>query len=202
MVLPFPWWKRVMDIPGALAVLVLAAPLMGAIALAIKLTSRGPVFFTQRRAGAGGRPFRLYKFRTMTPDAEARKDDLLHLNERRGPVFKMKRDPRVTTAGRFLRRLSLDELPQLFNVLRGDMSLVGPRPLPLAETGRMAVWQRRRLQVKPGVTGLWQVTSRNKSCFDEWVRLDIEYIEERSLWLDCKILLKTIPAVLSCKGAH
>lgn len=200
--LPVPRWKRAMDVGGALAALVLAAPVMGAVALAIKLTSPGPVLFRQWRGGRGGRPFLLYKFRTMAPDAEARKEDLRHLNERRGPAFKMKNDPRVTRVGRLLRTLSLDELPQLYNVLRGDMSLVGPRPLPLPETGEMAAWQRMRLQVKPGITGLWQVTRRNRSCFDEWVRLDIQYIQQRSFWLDCKILLKTIPAVLSCKGAH
>ena len=198
----FPYWKRAIDIAGSLAGIVAAAPLMLAVAVAIRATSRGPVIFSQQRGGRGAKPFRVYKFRTMVQDAEARKQEVLHLNERQGPVFKIKNDPRITTMGRILRKLSLDELPQLFNVLKGDMSLVGPRPLPVQEDEELQPWQRMRLTVKPGITGLWQVTSRDKSCFDEWVRLDIRYIRCMSFWMDIKILLMTIPAVLSRKGAH
>lgn len=199
---PFPWWKRLLDVCVSAVCIVLSAPLMLLIALAVRLTSRGPVIFAQERGGHGGKPFTVYKFRTMVVDAEARKQELLRFNERIGPAFKMKNDPRVTRVGRILRRLSLDELPQLFNVLRGDMSLVGPRPLPVAEDREYAPWQRARLATKPGITGLWQVTSRDKSCFDHWVRLDLQYIESMSFWLDAKILLLTIPAVLSRRGAH
>jgi lipopolysaccharide/colanic/teichoic acid biosynthesis glycosyltransferase len=199
---PFPRWKRAVDVLGSLAGIVLTAPLMAVIALGIRASSPGCAVFAQERGGRGGKPFKVYKFRTMVMDAEARKLDLMHLNERQGPVFKIKADPRITAFGRFLRKLSLDELPQLFNVLRGDMSLVGPRPLPVQEDDELENWQRMRLMVKPGITGLWQVTSRDKSCFDEWVRLDIRYIDHMSFWMDIKILLMTIPAVLSRRGAH
>ncbi len=199
---PFPRWKRTMDIMGAIVGIVLAAPLMLGVAAAIKLTARGPVLFKQERGGLGGQPFTVYKFRTMVADAETQKPHLLHLNERKGPAFKMKDDPRVTRLGQVLRMLSLDEFPQFFNVLKGDMSLVGPRPLPVQEDEELALWQRMRLETKPGITGLWQVTSRDRSCFDEWMRLDIRYIKELSFWLDVKLLLLTIPAVVSRKGAH
>ncbi|MFP4501123.1 MAG: sugar transferase [Candidatus Hydrogenedentota bacterium] len=199
---PFPRWKRAMDVAGAAAGIVLTAPLMLGVAAAVKLTCRGPVLFKQERGGLGGQPFTVYKFRTMVADAETQKPHLLHLNERKGPAFKMKDDPRVTRLGQILRMLSLDELPQFFNVLKGDMSLVGPRPLPVKEDEELALWQRMRLETKPGITGLWQVTSRDRSCFDEWMRLDIRYIKELSFWLDVKLLLLTIPAVVSRKGAH
>ncbi|HNR32952.1 MAG TPA: sugar transferase [Candidatus Hydrogenedentes bacterium] len=199
---PSPWWKRVMDVCGALTGIILLAPLMLLVAAAVRLSSSGPAIFKQQRGGRGGKPFTVYKFRTMVRDAEARKAELMRFNERKGPVFKMTHDPRVTRVGRMLRCLSLDELPQLFNVLKGDMSLVGPRPLPVAEDRASARWQRGRLAVKPGITGLWQVSSRDKSCFDHWVRLDLRYIENLSFWLDLKILLWTIPAVLSRRGAH
>ncbi|MCC6694680.1 MAG: sugar transferase [Candidatus Hydrogenedentes bacterium] len=198
---PFPWWKRAMDLAGALAALAVFAPAMIAIAIAIKLTSSGPVFFTQVRGGRGGRPFKLYKFRSMAVDAEARKADLMRFNERSGVAFKMTGDPRVTRIGRIIRKTSLDELPQLFNVLVGDMSLVGPRPLPVSEEKDYNSWHWRRLDVKPGLTCIWQVTSRHDHDFDRWVRLDLEYIRKRSFWLDLVLLFKTVPAVLMQRGA-
>ena len=167
-----------------------------AIAIAIKLDSPGPVLFRQLRCGLHGRPFTFLKFRTMRDDAEARRKPLCALNEMDGPAFKMTNDPRVTPLGRFLRRTSLDELPQLWNVLRGDMSLVGPRPPSRRGSAPVRAWQRRRLSMKPGLTCLWQVNGRNELTFDEWMRLDLEYIDNWSLWLDVKIPLKTIPAVL------
>lgn len=197
-----PPWKRAMDIIGALVGIVVGAPLMLFIAVIIKITSPGPVIFKQRRGGLGGKAFTVYKFRTMVEDAEARKAHLRHLNERTGAAFKIKNDPRITRVGRFLRNLSMDELPQFFNVLMGDMSLVGPRPLPVTEENEYAVWQRARLAVRPGLTCIWQVSSRNRSCFDHWVRLDLQYIRSMSFWLDVKILLLTFPAVLSRRGAH
>ncbi|HEY1789574.1 MAG TPA: sugar transferase [Verrucomicrobiae bacterium] len=173
------------------------------VAIAIKFSSRGPLFFKQQRSGQNGRPFTLYKFRTMVTNAEQYKHELEAMNEMSGPVFKLTNDPRVTPVGRFLRKYSLDELPQLWNVLRGDMSLVGPRPLPVDEVRRFSdLAHRRRLSVKPGLTCLWQIGGRNQIFdFKEWVRLDLEYIDNWSLWLDVKILLLTIPAVLRGTGA-
>jgi lipopolysaccharide/colanic/teichoic acid biosynthesis glycosyltransferase len=173
------------------------------VALAIRLTSPGPVIFRQERAGLHGRPFTMLKFRTMASDAEQRQADLMELNEMKGPVFKIENDPRITPLGRFLRRTSIDEFPQLWNVLRGEMSLVGPRPLPLYEIDRIEKdAQRRRLSVKPGLTCLWQISGRNGiTSFEEWVALDLKYIDNWSLWLDLKILLKTIPVVLRGSGA-
>ncbi|MBM3288743.1 MAG: sugar transferase [Candidatus Hydrogenedentes bacterium] len=199
---PFPWWKRAMDVAVALAGLMVFAPVMVAIALAIKATSRGPVLFAQKRGGMGGRTFWLYKFRSMTTDAEDRKADLMKFNERSGVAFKMKNDPRVTWVGRCIRKTSLDELPQLFNVLAGDMSIVGPRPLPVKEEDAYSVWHWRRLDVKPGLTCIWQVTARHDRDFDRWVRLDLEYIRKRSFWLDVSLILRTVPAVLLQRGAH
>lgn len=199
---PVPWWKRAMDIVGAsVAIFIFAIPMLF-IAIAIRLTSPGPAIFRQVRGGHGGKPFVCYKFRTMVQDAEARKADLLHLNERKGPVFKMKADPRVTKVGAFLRSTSLDELPQFFNVLKGDMSLVGPRPLPIEEDRGYSLWHRYRQMVKPGITCIWQVVSRDESCFDEWVRQDIQYIRNFGFWQDVKLLLLTLPAVLLGRGAH
>ncbi|GMW01034.1 MAG: hypothetical protein AMXMBFR84_21710 [Candidatus Hydrogenedentota bacterium] len=198
---PFPWWKRTMDFTVALIALTVFAPVMLAIGLAIKITSPGPVFFTQLRGGRGGKPFKLYKFRSMSVDAEARKAELMHLNERSGVAFKMTRDPRVTSIGKVIRKTSLDELPQLINVLKGDMSLVGPRPLPVTEEKAYNHWHWRRLDVKPGITCIWQVTSRHDKDFDRWVRLDLEYIEKQSLLLDISLLVRTIPAVLVQRGA-
>jgi exopolysaccharide biosynthesis polyprenyl glycosylphosphotransferase len=195
--------KLLMDFFGALALLVVAAIPMLIIALLIKLFSPGPVFFRQQRSGLNGAPFTLYKFRTMVTNAEQFKHELEAMNEMRGPVFKVTKDPRVTQLGKILRRYSLDELPQLWNVLRGEMSLVGPRPLPVDEVRRFNdLAHRRRLSVKPGITCLWQVQGRNQiSDFQDWVRLDLEYIDNWSLWLDIKILLRTIPAVFIATGA-
>ncbi|MEA2600794.1 MAG: hypothetical protein QOF89_1786 [Acidobacteriota bacterium] len=193
--------KRALDVVLASLVLVLGLPVAGFIALAIKLTSGGQVLFRQTRCGLNGRFFTIYKFRTMVEDAEDRRRDLLHLNEMDGPVFKLRSDPRVTAFGRFLRRFSLDELPQLWNVLRGDMSLVGPRPPIPEEVAKYQRWQRRRLSMKPGLTCLWQISGRNDLDFDRWMQLDLEYIDSWSPMLDLKILLRTIPVVLSGKGA-
>jgi exopolysaccharide biosynthesis polyprenyl glycosylphosphotransferase len=197
--------KHVMDWLGALLLLILLTviPVLPLIAILIKITSPGPVFFKQQRSGQNGAPFTLYKFRTMITNAEQFKHELEAMNEMSGPVFKVTNDPRITRFGRFLRRYSLDELPQLFNVLRGEMSLVGPRPLPVDEVKRFNdLAHRRRLSVKPGLTCLWQISGRNQiKDFKDWVRLDLEYIDNWSLWLDLKILLRTIPAVFAATGA-
>jgi exopolysaccharide biosynthesis polyprenyl glycosylphosphotransferase len=194
--------KRALDLVGTAVGLVVLAPLFALIALAIRIDSKGPVVFSQERVGYNRRRFKAYKFRTMVVGAESMQASLEHMNEAVGPVFKIKNDPRVTRVGRWLRRLSLDELPQLFNVLLGDMSLVGPRPLPVRDVSRMDVrWHRRRFSVKPGITCLWQVNSRTPN-FDEWIRSDMEYIDNWSLSLDLKILAKTLPAVWSGQGAH
>jgi len=195
------FFKRLMDILVSFAGLVASLPLMFIIAVLIKLESKGPVLFRQIRTGLNGRRFVLLKFRSMVHDAEHQRDALEGLNEMSGPVFKLTRDPRVTRAGAFLRRTSLDELPQLWNVLKGDMSLVGPRPPLPSEVKRYARWQRRRLSMKPGLTCLWQTSGRNEVDFDEWMRLDMEYIDTWSLTKDVKIILKTIPAVLFARGA-
>jgi lipopolysaccharide/colanic/teichoic acid biosynthesis glycosyltransferase len=183
--------------------LVLSSPIFLILAAAIKSSSPGPIFFRQQRSGLNGSPFTLYKFRTMVTNAEQFQHELAAMNEMSGPVFKVTNDPRVTRVGKFLRKWSLDELPQLFNVLRGEMSLVGPRPLPVDEIKRINdLSHRRRLSVKPGLTCLWQIKGRNQiSDFKDWVRLDLEYIDHWSLWLDLKILLLTIPAVLRGTGA-
>jgi lipopolysaccharide/colanic/teichoic acid biosynthesis glycosyltransferase len=178
------------------------SPLLLLVALGIKLDSPGPVFFIQERMGYNKRRFRMIKFRTMSADAEARMKELEHLNETDGPAFKIRHDPRMTRIGRLLRKLSIDELPQLINVLLGDMSLVGPRPLPMRDVhGLEVAWQKRRFSVKPGLTCLWQVSGRSNLSFEQWMQLDLEYIDRWSLALDCKILLKTIPAILSAEGA-
>jgi exopolysaccharide biosynthesis polyprenyl glycosylphosphotransferase len=196
--------KHVVDLTGAfLAMIVLALPFL-LIALLIKMTSPGPILFRQKRCGLNGQPFTIFKFRTMTTDAELRKHEVAAMNEMSGPVFKMKNDPRITAFGRFLRKSSIDELPQLFNVLRGEMSLVGPRPLPVDEVKRFDdLAHRRRLSVKPGLTCLWQISGRNEvTDFKDWVRLDLEYIDNWSLWLDFKIIWRTIPIVLIGTGAR
>jgi exopolysaccharide biosynthesis polyprenyl glycosylphosphotransferase len=195
--------KKFIDICGSAVLLIALAPILAIVALLIKLDSPGPVFFIQQRVGLNKRRFKLFKFRTMTAGADQQQPMLETLNEAAGPVFKIKDDPRVTRIGRFLRRYSIDELPQLFNVLRGEMSLVGPRPLPVRDVERIdARWHKRRLSVKPGVTCLWQVNGRSDVNFNEWVRLDLEYIDKWSLQLDMKILLKTIPAVVKGSGAY
>ncbi len=193
--------KRLVDVSMSVLLLAVGLPVVLLVAIAVKLTSGGGVLYRQIRCGLNGRRFTLYKFRTMVADAEARQDELMHLNEMDGPVFKVKDDPRVTRLGRILRRFSLDELPQLWNVLRGDMSLVGPRPPIPDEVARYQRWQRRRLSMKPGLTCLWQVSGRNQLDFDRWMELDLQYIDSWSPWLDLKILLKTVPAVLSGRGA-
>ncbi len=204
---PFPddhvrlYLKRAMDVAVAVAGLLLLAPLFFAIAVAIKVSSRGPVFFSQPRAGLNGRLFRFWKFRTMLPDAEALRMQLLARNEMNGPVFKVRDDPRITPVGRFLRRFSLDELPQLWNVLKGDMSLVGPRPLMPHEVAGYETWQRRRMSMRPGLTCLWQVSGRNDIDFERWMRLDLEYIDKWSLAMDLRIIARTLPAVMSGRGA-
>lgn len=194
--------KRVIDLVGSVILLLLFLPLFLLAALAIKFDSAGPIFFVQERMGYNKRRFRMIKFRTMTVDAEARMKELEHLNEKDGPVFKIRADPRMTRVGRILRKLSIDEFPQLINVFFGDMSLVGPRPLPMRDVlGLNVAWQKRRFSVKPGLTCLWQVSGRSNLSFEEWMQLDLEYIDRWSLALDCKILLQTIPAILTAEGA-
>ncbi|MDY7077800.1 MAG: undecaprenyl-phosphate glucose phosphotransferase [Chloroflexota bacterium] len=194
--------RRGVDVVGAVAMLVLGAPILGLVALAIRLDSPGPIVFRQTRVGVGGKRFEIYKFRSMREGSEAELEQLRELNEADGPLFKIHDDPRLTRTGRFLRRTSLDELPQLWNVLRGEMSLVGPRPALPAEVSRYMEWHKRRLEVRPGMTGLWQVSGRSLLNFDEGVLLDIYYIENWSLWLDFKILLRTIPQALFGNGAY
>lgn len=196
--------KGIMDRIGSVLILIAVSPIMLLAAIAIKMGSKGPIFFHQQRAGINGHPFRMLKFRTMVTNAEQLKQELAALNEMTGPVFKIANDPRITPIGRFLRKWSIDELPQLWNVFLGDMSLVGPRPLPVEEVARFDdPAHRRRLSVKPGLTCLWQVSGRNNvKDFKEWVRLDLEYIDNWNLWLDVKILLQTIPAVFSGAGAR
>ena len=188
--------KRLLDVAGAVVGLVVLSPVLGLIAVAVRLDTGGPVLFRQERVGVHGRAFRVVKFRSMVRDAEVRQRDIARGNQLSGPVFKMDRDPRVTRVGRFLRRTSLDELPQLWNVLLGQMSLVGPGPPLRAEVADYDVWHRRRLSMKPGMTGLWQVRGRRDPEFDHWVEADLEYIDRWSLWLDLKILARTIPAAV------
>ena len=194
--------KRVFDFGVSLVSLIAVTPILLVVAILIKLTSPGPVFFVQKRVGLNKRVFSMCKFRTMVPDAEQRIREIEHLNEASGAVFKIKDDPRVTPIGRFLRRTSIDELPQLFNVLKGDMSMVGPRPLPLRDYERFnADAQRRRFSVRPGITCLWQVKGRSSIPFEQWMELDLHYVDQWSIWMDVEILLKTIPAVLRGSGA-
>jgi exopolysaccharide biosynthesis polyprenyl glycosylphosphotransferase len=196
--------KQVMDVIGALVLILVFSPVFLGAMLAIRFTSPGAILFKQERCGLNGRPFTMLKFRSMVSDAEQRKQELAELNEMSGPVFKVSNDPRITPVGRMLRKYSVDEFPQLFNVLRGEMSLVGPRPLPVDEVERFDdPAHRRRLSVKPGLTCLWQVSGRNNlRDFDEWVRLDLHYIDNWSIWLDLKILWRTIPVVLTGAGAR
>lgn len=194
--------KRIFDLTTSLFLLSIFLPLMAIVAILIKLSSPGPIIFKQKRMGYNGRIFNCYKFRTMIENAENLKQHLFELNEMKGPVFKIKNDPRVTKIGMFLRKTSIDELPQLVNVLKGDMSLVGPRPPIPEEVCQYQLSDRRRLSIKPGITCTWQVSGRNSVSFEEWMELDQKYIDEWSLLLDFKILLKTIPAVLLQKGAQ
>jgi exopolysaccharide biosynthesis polyprenyl glycosylphosphotransferase len=194
--------KRMFDLVVSFSLLLLLSPLLVFTAVLIKLTSPGPVLFKQKRLGLNKRRFNIYKFRTMVVGAEQRMREVEHLNEVSGPVFKIKNDPRITPLGRFLRKTSIDELPQLLNVLLGDMSLVGPRPLPVRDyEGFNEDWQRRRFSVKPGITCLWQVQGRSSIAFEQWMQLDLQYIDKWSLWLDMQILVWTIPAILKGSGA-
>lgn len=194
--------RRIIDLGLATVILLIAGPLvMLPTAILIRLTSPGPVLFRQKRCGLNGRQFVMYKFRSMVNNAEQLRVEVEGLNEMDGPVFKSSRDPRITTVGKIIRRFSFDELPQVFNVLRGDMSLVGPRPPLPAEVARYQPWQRRRLSMKPGMTCLWQISGRNEVSFDDWMKLDLTYIDNWSLLLDLKILLKTVPVVLLGRGA-
>jgi exopolysaccharide biosynthesis polyprenyl glycosylphosphotransferase len=198
----FDWFvKRSFDTIGSVLLLLLLSPLLALMALAVKLTSRGPMLYRSMRPGIGGVPFPCLKFRTMYADADAQQAELEGENEADGPLFKIRDDPRVTPVGRLLRRFSLDELPQLWNVARGEMSLVGPRPLPQRDYDRLEDWHRKRNLVLPGITGLWQISGRSELDFDDLVRLDFLYLEHWSVSLDLSILVKTVPAVLMRRGA-
>jgi len=192
--------KRVVDVAGAALAIVILSPLMIGSAVTIRVRDGSPVLFRQTRIGRHGRPFTIFKFRTMVTDADERFDEVAALSDTAGPAFKMADDPRCTPTGRFIRRWTLDELPQLFNVLKGDMSLVGPRPAPPREVDGYDIWHRRRLSVRPGMTGLWQVEARFDNHFDDRAELDLRYIDQWSLWMDLAILLRTVPAVLSPRG--
>jgi len=193
--------KRSIDIALSVVLLIVFSPLILAAVMAIKATSNGPVLFTQTRSGMNGRKFKLYKFRTMIVGAEVKRRELEKMNEMDGPVFKIKKDPRITAVGRMLRKLSIDEIPQLFNILKGDMSIVGPRPPLPVEVELYKMWQRRRLSLKPGLTCIWQVSGRNRIQFEKWMEMDLEYIDQWSLWLDTKILVRTVFVVLFGYGA-
>ena len=194
--------KKSFDVALSFVLLVLLSPLFLLVAILIKLNSKGPVFFTQERVGFNKRRFKLFKFRTMVDNAEKLREKLEEQNEATGPVFKIKNDPRLTRVGKWLRRTSVDELPQLINVLKGEMSLVGPRPLPIRDyEGFYHNWHRRRFSVRPGITCLWQVNGRSHIPFEKWMELDVQYIDNWSLWLDLKILAKTIPAIIRGSGA-
>lgn len=195
-------YKRVLDVILSLLGLLGTSVIMLFVAMAIKLEDpKGPIFFSQNRCGINGKIFKIYKFRSMYVDAEQRLDELIHLNEQSGPVFKMKNDPRITKVGKFIRKTSLDELPQLINVLKGEMSIVGPRPALVSEVKQYTDYQKQRLCVKPGLTCIWQVSGRNNVGFDEWVEMDIEYINKQSIGLDLKLIALTIPALLGDKNA-
>lgn len=198
---PLPLWKRAIDVVVALNAIIVLSPLLLTVAAAVKLTSRGPVIFRQKRDTLGGRPFMIYKFRTMTTDAEARKDSLRQFSEQDGPAFKITNDPRITPIGKFLRTTSIDELPQLFNVLLGDMTLVGPRAMDSRESSGCEPWQRRRLDVTAGITCIWQVRGRSQVSFADWMRMDLRYIRTQSIAADLKLLVETVPAVVIGRGA-
>jgi len=199
---PYPVWKRQLDILGASVGLIAGFPVLILAGVAIKLSSRGPVLFSQLRCGQYGKPFVIYKLRTMSHDAEQIKHLLEDLNERDGPAFKIKDDPRVTMVGKLLRATGIDELPQLINVLKGDMALVGPRPLPVVEESECSTWQQRRLDTKPGITCLWQISKSRKMSFDEWMRLDLYYLRKRSLVYDASLLIRTVTAVVLGRVGH
>ena len=194
--------KRGIDIIGAGSGLLLLSPVIAIVACAVKFTSKGPIFFSQKRVGKNGQLFDMYKFRSMVVNAEELKEKLAHQNEMSGPMFKMKDDPRVTKVGKFIRKTSLDELPQLWNVLKGDMSLVGPRPSLPKEVKQFEKWMYKRLTVKPGLTCYWQVSGRNNIDFEDWMKLDISYVEHRNLWIDIKLIFKTVFVLFGDKNAH
>ena len=193
--------KRAIDIIGAISGLLLLSPIIVIVACAIKFTSKGPIFFSQKRVGKNGELFDMYKFRSMVVNAEELKEKLAHQNEMSGPMFKMKDDPRVTKVGKFIRKTSLDELPQLWNVLKGDMSLVGPRPSLPKEVAQFEKWMYKRLSVKPGLTCFWQVSGRNNIDFEDWMKLDIKYVDERNIWIDIKLIFKTVLVLFGDKNA-
>ena len=194
--------KRLIDIICSFVGILVLSPLFIIIAIIIKFTSKGPVFFSQKRVGRNGKEFDMYKFRSMVVNAEELKEKLAAQNEMSGPMFKMKDDPRVTKVGKFIRKTSLDELPQLWNVLKGDMSLVGPRPSLPKEVAQFEDWMHRRLEVKPGLTCYWQVSGRNNIDFEDWMKLDIRYVEEKNLWIDIKLICKTVFVLFGDKNAH
>jgi exopolysaccharide biosynthesis polyprenyl glycosylphosphotransferase len=198
----YGFWKRVLDVVGSIVLLALLSPLLLVIALIVKFSSPGPIIYKQKRVGKGGVEFPFYKFRSMYKDADKRLAELMGANEKEGPIFKIKDDPRITPIGKFLRKYSLDELPQLFNVLKGDMSLVGPRPPIPREVEQYDDNAFRRLSVPPGITCLWQICGRSDTSFDEWMALDALYVEQMSFWLDLKILMKTPTAVIRGDGAY
>ena len=194
--------KRLIDIICSFVGILVLSPLFIIIAIIIKFTSKGPVFFSQKRVGRNGKEFDMYKFRSMVVNAEELKEKLAAQNEMSGPMFKMKDDPRVTKVGKFIRKTSLDELPQLWNVLKGDMSLVGPRPSLPKEVAQFDEWMYKRLEVKPGLTCYWQVSGRNNIDFEDWMKLDVKYVEERNLWIDIKLIFKTVGVLFGDKNAH
>lgn len=194
--------KRVIDVVCSFVGVLVLSPLFVVIAIIIKFTSKGPVFFSQKRVGRDGKEFKMYKFRSMVVNAEELKEKLAAQNEMSGPMFKMKDDPRVTKVGKFIRKTSIDELPQLFNVLKGDMSLVGPRPSLPKEVAQFEDWMYRRLEVKPGLTCYWQVSGRNNIDFEDWMKLDIKYVKEKNLWIDIKLIYKTVFVLFGDKNAH
>ena len=194
--------KRVIDVVCSFVGVLVLSPLFVVIAIIIKFTSKGPVFFSQKRVGRDGKEFKMYKFRSMVVNAEELKEKLAAQNEMSGPMFKMKDDPRVTKVGKFIRKTSIDELPQLFNILKGDMSLVGPRPSLPKEVAQFEDWMYRRLEVKPGLTCYWQVSGRNNIDFEDWMKLDIKYVEERNFWIDIMLIFKTVFVLFGDKNAH
>ena len=194
--------KRLVDVLGAFTGLLMLSPVIIIVSLIVKFTSKGPVFFSQKRVGKNGIEFDMYKFRSMVVNAEELKEKLASQNEMSGPMFKMKDDPRITKVGKFIRKTSIDEIPQLWNVLRGDMSLVGPRPSLPKEVAQFDSWMHKRLEVKPGLTCYWQVSGRNNIDFEDWMKLDIRYVNERNFWIDIKLIFKTVFVLFGDKNAH
>lgn len=194
--------KRTIDIIGAGLGLILLSPIIAIVACAVKFTSKGPVFFSQKRVGKNGELFEMYKFRSMVVNAEELKENLEEQNEMSGPMFKIKDDPRITKVGKFIRKTSIDELPQLWNILKGDMSLVGPRPSLPKEVEQFDNWMFKRLSVRPGLTCYWQVSGRNNIDFEDWMKLDVKYVEERNFWIDIKLIFKTVFVLFGDKNAH